>query len=67
MQRPAHRGPLAAVAGIFLGLHALTHLLEAATGVTSLGHVLEDFPGVHLPALVVIYLAAASLRRPAEA
>jgi hypothetical protein len=67
MQRPAHRGPLAAIAGIFLGLHALTHLLEAATGVTSLGHVLEDFPGVHLPALVVIYLAAASLRRPAEA
>ena len=32
----AHRGPLAAIAGVFLGLHALTHLLEAASGVTSL-------------------------------
>ena len=67
MRRPAHRGPLAAIAGIFLGLHALTHLFEAASGVTSLGHVIEDFPGVHLPALVVCWLAAASLRRPVEA
>ena len=63
----AHRGPLAAIAGVFLGLHALTHLLEAASGVTSLGHVLEDLPGVHLPALVVCWLAVASLRRPVEA
>jgi hypothetical protein len=67
MQRPAYRGPLAAVAGIFLGLHALTHLIEAASGVTSPAHVLEDFPGVHLPALVICWLAFASLRRPAEA
>jgi hypothetical protein len=67
VQRPAQRGPLAAIAGVFLGLHALTHLFEAASGVTSLGHVLEDFPGVHLPALVVCWLAAASLRRPVEA
>ena len=67
VQRPAHRGPLAAIAGVFLGLHALTHLFEAASGVTSLGHVLEDFPGVHLPALIVCWLAAASLRRPVEA
>ena len=67
VRRPAHRGPLAAIAGVFLGLHALTHLVEAASGVTSLGHVLEDFPGVHLPALVVCWLAAASLRRPVEA
>lgn len=66
MKRPAHRGPLAAVAGIFLALHALMHLFEAASGVTSLGHVLEDFPGVHLPALVVCWLAVASLRRPVQ-
>lgn len=64
--RPALRGPLAAMAAVFLGLHALTHLYEAASGVTSLGHVLEDFPGVHLPALLVVWLAVASLRRPAE-
>jgi hypothetical protein len=64
-RRPELRAPLAAVAGLFLGLHALTHLYEAASGVTSLGHVLEDFPGVHLPALLVIWLAARA-RRPAE-
>jgi len=66
-RRPALRGPLGAVAGIFLGLHALTHVFEAASGVTSLGHLLEDLPGVHLPALLVCWLAVASLRRPAEA
>jgi hypothetical protein len=65
-RRPPLRGPLAAVAGVFLGLHALTHVLEAASGVTSPGHLLEDLPGVHLPALLVTWLAVASLRRPAE-
>ena len=65
-RRPALRGPLGAVAGVFLGLHALTHVFEAASGVTSLGHLLEDLPGVHLPALLVCWLAVASLRRPAE-
>ena len=64
--RPAVRGPLAATAALFLGLHALTHVLEATTGVTSLGHLLEDLPGVHLPALLVCWLAVVSLRRPAE-
>jgi len=65
-RRPALRGPLSAVAAVFLGLHALTHVLEAASGVTSLGHLLEDLPGVHLPALLVCWLAVASLLRPTE-
>jgi hypothetical protein len=65
-RRPALRGPLAAIAGLFLGLHAATHLFEAASGVIPPSHVLEDFPGVHLPALLVIGLAVAALRRPAE-
>ena len=64
--RPALRGPLLAIAALFLGLHALTHVVEAARGVTSAGHLLEDLPGVHLPALLVCWLAVASLRRPAE-
>lgn len=64
--RPALRGPLVAVAAVFLGLHALTHLLEAASGTTSPAHLLEDLPGVHLPALLVVWLAVAALRRPLE-
>ena len=65
-RRPALRGPLAATAALFLGLHALTHVFEVATGVTSPGHLLEDLPGVHLPALLIGWLAVASLRRPPE-
>jgi hypothetical protein len=63
---PRHRAPLAALAALFLGLHALTHLVEAARGVTSPGHLAEDFPGVYAPALLLVWLAAASWRRPAE-
>lgn len=65
-RRPALRGPLAAVAGVFLGLHALTHVLEVAGGSSSPVHLLEDLPGVHLPALLVCWLAVAALRRPLE-
>jgi hypothetical protein len=64
---PLHRGPLAGLAALFLALHALTHLVEVARGVTSLGHLAEDLPGVYAPALVLVWLAAASWRRPAEA
>ena len=63
--RPAARGPLAAAAAVFLGLHALTHLLELVSGHAHGSALLEVF-GVHLPALVVLVLAAAFLRRPAE-
>jgi predicted anti-sigma-YlaC factor YlaD len=63
--RPAARGPLAAAAAAFLGLHAGTHLVELFSGESRDGLLLEVF-GVHLPALIVVILAAASLRRPAE-
>jgi hypothetical protein len=63
--RPAARGPLTAAAGAFLGLHAGTHLVELFSG-HSHGSLLLEVFGVHLPALVVVILAAASLRRPAE-
>lgn len=63
--RPAVRGPLAAVAGVFLGVHAAIHVAEVASGGAPLEKLLSDLPGVHLPALVVLALAAASLRRRA--
>jgi hypothetical protein len=63
--RPAARGPLAAVALVFLGLHALTHALELVSGHAHGSLALELF-GVYAPALVVLVLAAAALRRPAE-
>jgi hypothetical protein len=63
--RPAARGPLTAAAAAFLGLHAGTHLLELFSGHSHGSRLLEVF-GVHLPALVVLVLAAAFLRRPAE-
>jgi predicted anti-sigma-YlaC factor YlaD len=63
--RPAARGPLAAAAAVFLGLHAGTHLVELFSG-HSHGSLLLEVLGVHLPALLVVVLAAAFLRRPAE-
>jgi hypothetical protein len=63
---PAARAALAAVAAVFLGIHALTHLLETFGGHSHGVPALELF-GVHLPALLVAILAAAALRRPAEA
>ncbi len=61
---PALRGALATVAAVFLGLHAATHVLETLRGVHGVSP-LELF-GVHLPALLVLILAVAALRRPAE-
>jgi hypothetical protein len=65
--RPPHRGPLAAVAAVFLGLHALVHVVESATGALPAGSWLADLPGVHLPALVVAGLALHALRSAPEA
>lgn len=55
---------LAAVAAVFLGIHALVHVVESATGALPPGSWLADLPGVHLPALVVAGLALSALRAP---
>jgi hypothetical protein len=54
---PAWRLPLAASAALFLGLHGLIHVFEVATGVQPPLHLLEDFPGVYLPALLLAGIA----------
>jgi len=54
---PAFRVPLAASAALFLGLHGLIHVVEVARGVQPPLHLLEDFPGVYLPALLLVAIA----------
>jgi hypothetical protein len=54
---PAWRRPLAAAAALFLGLHGAIHLFEVATGAQPASHLLEDFPGVYLPALLLGFIA----------
>jgi hypothetical protein len=63
--RPDARGPLAAVALVFLGIHAATHAMELVAGHAHGSLALELF-GVYLPAVLVLVLAAAALRRPVE-
>jgi len=61
---PHWRTPLATAAALFLGLHGLIHVQEVLGGVQPPLHLLEDFPGVYLPALL---LAGIALRSRASA
>ena len=60
---PRWRLPLAATAALFLGLHGLIHVAEVLSGVQPPRHLLEDFPGVYLPALLLAGIAARSRER----
>ena len=62
---PAWRVPLAASAALFLGLHGLIHVAEVASGVQPPAHLLEDFPGVYLPVLLLAGVVFASRARSA--
>ena len=62
-RRPDWRGPLAAVAALFQALHAAIHVFEVAAGAQPASHLLEDFPGVYLPTLILIGIALHALRR----
>ena len=57
---PRWRTPLAASAALFLGLHGLIHVFEVVTGMQPPAHLLEDFPGVYLPALLLAGIAVRS-------
>jgi len=61
---PAQRRALSAVAAVFLVLHALGHVVEIATGRLGAHHWLEDLPGVFLPALVTLLVAATTRGAP---
>jgi hypothetical protein len=56
--RRSARAEGAAMAGaLFLVLHGLVHLAEAATNPMGLGDLVRDFPGVLLPAILAAWLA----------
>jgi len=57
---PHLRAALAGFAALFLGLHGAIHVVEVLTGVQPPLHLLEDFPGVYLPALVIGAIALRS-------
>jgi hypothetical protein len=60
---PQWRVPLATAAALFLGLHGLIHVAEVLTGVQPSAHLIEDFPGVYLPALLLAGIAVRSRER----
>jgi hypothetical protein len=57
---PAWRFPLVVVAALFLGAHALLHVYDTASGNLPASHWWLDFPGVYLPALVLLFAARAA-------
>ncbi len=61
---PQFRGPLALTAALFQGLHGAIHVFDVLAGTQPASHLLEDFPGVYLPTLVLIGIAVHALRRP---
>jgi len=55
---PTARGG-ALAAALFLGLHAGIHLAEALGSPAGPADIVRDFPGVMLPALLAVWVAAA--------
>jgi len=54
---PAWRVPLASAAALFLGLHGAIHVAEVVSGAEPPSRLVEDFPGVYLPALLLAGIA----------
>lgn len=63
---PRWRAPLVAVATVFVAGHALLHLVDTLRGELDADHWLLDFPGVFLPALVLVPVALRLLRSEAH-
>jgi hypothetical protein len=61
---PRWRAPLASAAALFQGLHAAIHVFDVLAGTQPPSHLLEDFPAVYLPTLILIGVALHALRRP---
>jgi len=54
---PARRWPLVAVATLFLAAHAVLHVYDTVRGFLPGDHWWLDFPGVYLPALLLLALS----------
>jgi hypothetical protein len=61
---PERRFPLLVIATIFYGSHAALHVFDTLRGAVGVHHVLLDFPGVYLPAaLLLLTMRSARPRR----
>ena len=65
--RPRWRAPLLLVVALFFAAHAGLHVFDTLRGALDADHWALDFPGVHAPALLLVALAVAALRRDAHA
>jgi hypothetical protein len=59
---PRWRIPLVVMGTVFLAGHALLHVVDTLRGELDADHWLLDFPGVYLPALVLVPIAVQLLR-----
>lgn len=55
--QPKRSWPAAFACGVFLALHALVHVWDTAAGREHPHALLQDFPAVVLPAILVLWLA----------
>lgn len=62
---PRWRFAAALAAAGFYGLHALVHVLDTARGLVGPQHWMIDLPGVYVPAVLLIAIAALLWRRSA--
>jgi hypothetical protein len=60
---PARRFALVATATVFYAAHAVLHVYDTLREAVDAEHLLLDFPGVYLPALVLLAVAAHARRR----
>jgi hypothetical protein len=60
---PAQRVPLVVIATIFYGAHAALHVFDTLRAAVEPGHLLLDFPGVYLPAILLFIALRAAQRR----
>ena len=63
---PAWRAPLTAMAALFQAGHAVIHLFDVFTGALPPVHLIEDFPVIYLPSVILVAIALRS-HQPARA
>lgn len=61
--RPVQGWPALVLGALFLTLHAIIHVYDAACSASPVPFLLRDLPGVYLPAVLALVIAA--VRRPA--
>jgi len=59
---PTLRVPMLAIVTLFYGLHALVHVYDTLRGLVGPAHWAIDFPGVYLPALLLVAMTVAAAR-----